>query len=110
MAARTLRTKYETFDGLVSRNCSIFCHAKNVKEIYYQYDDEIEAPASDAVVDVPIAATPATPVTPVISSTPASTLSSGPVASMDVSVTCHSCCGKVFKGALPVTFYTNAKE
>ena len=27
-----------------------------------------------------------------------------------VSVTCHSCCGKVFKGALPVTFYTNAKE
>ena len=83
MAARTLRTKYETFDGLVSRNCSIFCHAKNVKEIYYQYDDEIEAPASDAVVDVPIAATPATPVTPVISSTPASTPSSGPVASMD---------------------------
>ena len=83
MAAHTLRTKYETFDGLVSRNRSIFCHAKNVKEIYYQYDDEIEAPASDAVVDVLIAATPATPVTPVISSTPASTPSSGPVASMD---------------------------
>jgi hypothetical protein len=65
MATRTLKTKYETLDGSVSRNRSILCHAKNVKEIYYQYEDEIEAPASDVTVDVPIAATPAVPVTTV---------------------------------------------
>ena len=59
MATHTLKTKYETLDGSVSRNCSILCHAKNVKEIYYQYEDEVEALASDETVDVPIAATPA---------------------------------------------------
>ena len=75
-----LKTKYETLDGSVSRNCSILCHAKNVKEIYYQYEDEIEAPASDVTVDVPITATPATPV---ISSTAVSTPSSESVASME---------------------------
>ena len=60
MATRTLKTKYETLDGSVSRNRSIFCHAKNVKEIYYQYEDEIEAPASDVPVDVPVSTTPVT--------------------------------------------------
>ena len=47
METRTLKTKYETLDGSVSRNRSILCHAKNVKEIYYQYEDEVEALASD---------------------------------------------------------------
>ena len=79
MATRTLKTKYETLDGSVSRNRSILCHAKNVKEIYYQYEDEIEAPASDVTVDVPIAAIPAVPVT---TSTAVSTPPSGPVASV----------------------------
>ena len=80
MATRTLKTKYETLDGSVSRNRSILCHAKNVKEIYYQYEDEIEVPASDETVDVPIASTPAIPVT---TTTVVSTPSSGPVASME---------------------------
>ena len=75
-----LKTKYETLDGSVSRNRSILCHAKNVKEIYYQYEDEIEAPASDVTVDIPITATPATPI---ISSTAVSTPSSESVASME---------------------------
>ena len=51
-----------------------------MKEIYYQYEDEIEAPASDVTVDVPITATPATPV---ISFTAVSTPSSESVASME---------------------------
>jgi fatty acid synthase subunit alpha len=80
MATRTLKTKYETLDGSVSRNRSILCHAKNVKEIYYQYEDEIEAPASDVTVDVPVATTLVTPVT---TSTAVSTPSSGPVASIE---------------------------
>ena len=35
MVTRTLKTKYETLDGSVSRNRSILCHTKNGKEIYY---------------------------------------------------------------------------
>ena len=53
---------------------------KNVKEIYYQYEDEVEALASDETVDVPIAATPAAPVA---TTTAVSTASSRPVASME---------------------------
>jgi fatty acid synthase subunit alpha, fungi type len=75
MATRTLKTKYETLDGSVSQNRSILCHAKNIKEIYYQYEDEIEAPASDVPVDVPVAPTPVT--------TTVSTPLSGPVAKME---------------------------
>ena len=80
MATRTLKTKYGILDGSVSRNRSILCHAKNVKEIYYQYEDEIEAPASDETVDVPIATTPAASVT---TTTAVSTPSPGPVATME---------------------------
>ena len=56
---------YEILDGLVSRNRSILCHAKNVKEIYYQYEDEIEVPASNETADIPIAAAPVTTTTAV---------------------------------------------
>ena len=80
MATHTLKTKYETLDGSVSRIHSILCHAKNVKEIYYQYEDEVEALASDETVDVLIAATPAAPVA---TTTAVSTASSRPVASME---------------------------
>ena len=77
MATRTLKTKYETLDGSVSRNRSILCYAKNVKEIYYQYEDEIKAPASTMTVDV------AAPATPITTSTTVSIPLSGPVASME---------------------------
>ena len=80
MATRTLKTKYETLDGLISRNHFILCHAKNVKEIYYQYEDKIEPPASDETVDVPIAATPASLIT---TTTAVSQPSSGPVATVE---------------------------
>ena len=77
MATRTLKTKYEILDGSVSRNRSTLRHPKNVKEIYYQYEDEIEAPASVETVDVPIAASLEVPITTTaIVSTP------GPVANI----------------------------
>jgi fatty acid synthase subunit beta len=60
IAIRTAKTRYEALDGSVSRNHSILCHAKNVKEIYYQYEDE--ALASVVTADVLITATPAAPV------------------------------------------------
>jgi fatty acid synthase subunit alpha len=53
------------------------CQTKNIKEIYYQYEDEIEAPASDVTIDIAIATTPVT------ASTAVSTPSSGQVASME---------------------------
>jgi len=63
MATRTLKAKYETLDGSISRTRAILCHSKNVKEIYYQYEDEAEAPpaefASDAALSAPDAAAPA---------------------------------------------------
>ena len=77
MATHTLKTKYETLDGSVSQICSILCHAKNVKEIYYQYEDEVKAIET---VGIPVTATPAAPVTII---TTVSTPSSRPVASME---------------------------
>ena len=81
MATHTLKTECGTLGESVSRNRSILCHAKNVKEVYYQYEDKIEVPASDVIVDVPMATTPAATSTPV--SSQLSTPSSGPVKSMD---------------------------
>ena len=67
MATCTLKAKYETLDGSISRTCTILCHSKSVKEIYYQYKVEVDAPstepASDTVPSAPAAATSAAPVT-----------------------------------------------
>ena len=81
MATRTLKAKYETLDGSISRTRAILCHSKNVKEIYYQYEDEAEAPpaesASEAAPSAPAAAA-APAAAPVAVAAPA-----GPVASIE---------------------------
>ena len=78
MATCTLKAKYETLDG---RPHAILCHFKNVNEIYYQYEDEAEAPpaepASDATPLAPTAAN-AAPTAPVAVAAP-----TGPVASIE---------------------------
>ena len=88
MATHTLKTNYyETLDGSLNQNRSILCHAKNVKglEIYYQYEDETEAPVSDETVDVLIAAT--TPAAAITTTTAVSSPSSGPVTCVkDISI------------------------
>ncbi|KAI0957466.1 hypothetical protein AcW1_005848 [Taiwanofungus camphoratus] len=48
MATRTLKAKYEAQDDSVSHVRAIFCHAKNVKEVYYQFEDELEASTNEA--------------------------------------------------------------
>ena len=63
MATRTLKAKYEAADDSVSRTRAIYCHAKNAKEIYYQFEDEQEATAdapaeSDTSAPVATAAAP----------------------------------------------------
>jgi hypothetical protein len=44
MATRTFNAKYEPRDDSINHSFAILCHAKNGKEIYYQFEDEAEAP------------------------------------------------------------------
>ena len=83
MATCTLKAKYETLDGSVSRTRAILCHSKNIKEIYYQYEDETKAPPAESASDAAAApsapaAAAAAPTTPVAVAAP-----SGPVASIE---------------------------
>ncbi|KIJ66907.1 hypothetical protein HYDPIDRAFT_174219 [Hydnomerulius pinastri MD-312] len=59
MATRTLKAKYEAQDDAVSRKRAILCHAKNAREIYYLFEDEVSeapAPSPEATPAAPIAA------------------------------------------------------
>ncbi|KAF8969171.1 fatty acid synthase [Flammula alnicola] len=80
MATRTLKAKYETLDGSVSRTRAILCHSKNVKEIYYQHEDEVEAPSAEEAAPASSTAAPSAPAAaaPVALAAP-----SGPVASIE---------------------------
>jgi fatty acid synthase subunit alpha, fungi type len=49
MATCMLKAKYEARDNSVSHTHSILCHAKNAKEIYYQFEDEPNTPAVEAI-------------------------------------------------------------
>ena len=64
MATRTLKAKYEAGDDSVSRTRAILCHAKNTKEVYYQFEDEA------ATENTPESATPTAPASPVAIQTP----------------------------------------
>ncbi|KAF8896473.1 fatty acid synthetase alpha subunit [Infundibulicybe gibba] len=64
MATRTFKAKYETGDDSISRTRTILCHAKNGKEIYYQYEDEPEATATEETTSEATSPAPsAAPVT-----------------------------------------------
>ncbi|KAG1835332.1 acyl transferase domain-containing protein [Suillus subalutaceus] len=81
MATRTLKAKYEAQDDTVSRKIIILCHAKNDREIYYQFEDEVVATpaAAEAPVEsTPALAAPAAAPTPVVASPLA-----GPAASIE---------------------------
>ncbi|KAJ7197322.1 hypothetical protein B0H12DRAFT_1294649 [Mycena haematopus] len=84
MATRTLKAKYETEDDSISRVRTILCHAKNAKEIYYQFEDELDAPSasgSDAVEASP--STPA-PVAVAAPSGPAVTIEDIAIKAIDI--------------------------
>ncbi|KAJ7456863.1 hypothetical protein B0H11DRAFT_2321206 [Mycena galericulata] len=83
MATRTLTAIYEAEDDSISRTRTILCHAKNVKEIYYQFEDELEATpsdseAGDAPAPTPAAAAPFTAAPPVVAAAP-----SGPATTIE---------------------------
>ena len=43
MAVCTLKAKYETKDDSAGHLCCIFCTSKDQNDIYYQFEDELEA-------------------------------------------------------------------
>ncbi|KAI9604272.1 hypothetical protein H4Q26_003886 [Puccinia striiformis f. sp. tritici PST-130] len=46
MASRTLKLKFDKQDTAHNMSRKILCISKNIKEIYYQYEDEVEAEAA----------------------------------------------------------------
>ena len=56
MATRTLKAKYEASDDSITLTRIIYCHAKNLKEIYYQFEDEPEAAPELITASEPAAA------------------------------------------------------
>ncbi|KDQ57051.1 hypothetical protein JAAARDRAFT_35647 [Jaapia argillacea MUCL 33604] len=79
MATRTLKAKYESEDDSVSHHRVILCHSKNAKEIYYQFEDEVEAAAEpESSSDTPAPTVSATTV--IVAAAPPP---SGPVATID---------------------------
>ncbi|KAF9485144.1 fatty acid synthetase alpha subunit [Pholiota conissans] len=88
MATRTLKAKYETLDGSISRTRTILCHSKNVKDIYYQHEDEVEAPAAEesapAATPSPAAASVAAPVVVAAPSGPVASIEDVPVKAIDI--------------------------
>lgn len=89
MATRTLKAKYESSDDSVSCTRVILCHAKNSKEVYYQYEDEPEAPAEATPAETaPVAAATPTPVAaPVavaVAAGPAASIEDAPIKAIEI--------------------------
>ncbi|EKM78079.1 hypothetical protein AGABI1DRAFT_61049 [Agaricus bisporus var. burnettii JB137-S8] len=90
MASRTLKAKFESSDDSVSCTRVILCHAKNTKEVYYQYEDEPEAPA-EAAPDAPAPATAVASAAPVAVAAvavapagPAASIEDAPIKAIDI--------------------------
>ena len=81
IATRTHKAKYETADGSISRTRAILCHSKNVKEIYYQYEDEVEVPPTDEATSDSAPPVPAAPAAPTATASVAPP--TGPVTSIE---------------------------
>ncbi|KAF9007571.1 fatty acid synthase [Cyathus striatus] len=89
MATRTLKAKFETSDDSTSRTRIILCHAKHVKEIYYQYEDEVEASATEEssaaeIAPVSAAAAVAAPVVAPAASGPVASIEDAPIKAVDI--------------------------
>ena len=56
MTTRTLKTKYEAGGDSVSRTGAIICHAKQAKEVFHQFEDEVAA--EDSAPEPVTASTP----------------------------------------------------
>jgi fatty acid synthase subunit alpha len=87
MATRTPKAKYEAKDDSVSHARVVLCHAKNGKEIYYQFEDEPEAAAAETPVNdnpAPSASVPTPSAAPVAAPAPSGTIEDTPIRAGDV--------------------------
>ena len=89
MASRTLKAKYEVQDDSVTHPHTILCYAKNGKEIYYQFEDEVVAeaePTPEPSTPVPPTPAPAAsaPAAPVPSSSPVASIEDVPIKASDI--------------------------
>jgi fatty acid synthase subunit beta len=89
MAMRTLKAKYDRIDDSSSKIRAILCHSRNGKEIYYQYENAVEAPVVDDSPDdslaptlVPVVAIPT--AAPSTSSGPALSIEDVPIPAIDI--------------------------
>ena len=83
MATHTLKAKYETKDDSTGHVRQVFCAYKDQKEIYYQFEDELEANSeSDAPAEVANPSPTPVATVPVVVATPPPTIS-GPAASIE---------------------------
>ena len=83
MAMRALKAKYGAKDDTFRLTRSSFYHAKHGKEIGYQFESEIEAPAETEALAAAPAAAPAAPVAVSVAAAAAPVAAlSGPVASV----------------------------
>lgn len=89
MATRTLKAKYEAQDDSITHPRAIFCHAKNAKEIYYQFEDEPVAAETDAASEVSTVVsmaspTPSAPMPVLTPSGPAVNVEDVPIKASDI--------------------------
>jgi fatty acid synthase subunit alpha len=90
MATRTLKAKYVARDDSVSCTRAILCIAKNGKDIYYQFEDEDEAPAdapseeSGNAGPTPAAPVSAPPVAVSAPTGPAVAIEDAPINALDI--------------------------
>ena len=82
MATRTWKAKYEAADGSISRTRAIFCHAKHAKEIYYQFEDSLEAAPAESYSDELPPSVPASVANAPVVVSPVASGPSGPAASI----------------------------
>lgn len=91
MASRTLALKYAAKDGPSSKKRAILAHAKNQKEVYYQFEDaepeaaapaESSTPAASSSAPAPVAAA-ASPPPPSASAGPAAEIPDEPIKAVD---------------------------
>jgi fatty acid synthase subunit alpha, fungi type len=79
MATRTLKAKYEAQDNSITHPRVILCYAKNGKERYYQFEDELAHVQAEPISDV----APAIALAPVQTAAAPVTVPSGPAMSVD---------------------------
>jgi fatty acid synthase subunit alpha len=85
MATRTLKARYKDQDNYITHPHAILCHAKNAKEIYYQFEDELVAPEAKAAAVASVASLVlSAPIAVSAPSGPATSIKDVPIKASDI--------------------------